>query len=117
MLHLHIFIDDSIYGLWRHIVKRKFEFDFEFSLHCPYTSVKGKLFNNDIEVSSRQLKRFNQSVIDPNVYWKLQRGPFVLIATYPFQATLYFHFISSNSMLLFLFEKYGLHAFQNGLEF
>ena len=49
-------------------------------------------FPDDIEVFSDQLKRFNESVIDPKclLYWKLQRHPFVLITIYPFQATLYF---------------------------
>ena len=66
-----------------------------------YTSVKDKFlfiielivsFPDDIEVFTDQLKRFNESVIDPRclLYWKLQRHPFVLITIYPFQATLYF---------------------------
>ena len=88
-LHLHILIDDPFYGLWRHMAEWKFAFNFEFSLDCLYTSVKGKFFNNGISISSGQLKRFNQSVIDPKCYWKLRWGPF-FITIYSFQAILYF---------------------------
>ena len=101
MLHLHIFIDDSIYGLWRHIVKRKFEFDFEFSLHCPYTSVKGKLFNNDIEVSSRQLKRFNQSVIDPKCLLKIAARSFYFDSNLSFSSNIIFSFYFKQQYVAF----------------
>ena len=48
-------------------------------------------FPDNIKVFSDQLKRFNESVIDPKclLYWKLQQHPFVVITIYPFQATLY----------------------------
>ena len=46
-------------------------FKFEFTLYCLYTSVKGKFFNNDIEVSWGQLKRFNQALIDPKCLLKI----------------------------------------------
>ena len=100
------------------MVKWKFAFNFKVLLYCFYSlSVKGKFFMTelivwfpgDIEVFSDQLKRFSESVIIQNVYWKSQRHPFVLITIYPFQARLL-------RLLLFLFEKCDLHAFQNGLE-
>ena len=48
-------------------------------------------FPDDIKLFSDQIKRFNESVIDPKclLNWKLQRHPFVLIKIYTFQATLY----------------------------
>ena len=45
-----------------------------------------------------------------NVYWKFEQHPFVLVKIFSSSSNI-FSFI-----LLFLFEKYGLHAFQNGLE-
>ena len=59
-------------------------------IDCLYTSVKGKFSNNDIEVSSGQLKRFNQCVIDPKCLLKIAATSFFLTAICPFQATLYF---------------------------
>ena len=63
------------------------------------------------EVSSGQLKRFNESVIDPKYSMKVE------VTSFSFNSNLFF---SSNiifsCILLFLFEKYGLHAFQNNLE-
>ena len=56
------------------MVKRKFAFGFKFLLYCFYTSVKDNFFfmielivsfPDDIEIFSDQLKRFNESVIDP----------------------------------------------------
>ena len=47
-------------------------------------------FPDDIEVSSSQLKRFNESVIDPECLLKIAATSFCLITFYPFQATLYF---------------------------
>ena len=46
-------------------------------------------FPDDIEVSSSQLKRFNESVIDPECLLKIAATSFCLITFYPFQATLY----------------------------
>ena len=68
--------------------------------------------SDDIEVSSSQLKRFDESIIDPECLLKIAATSFFLITLYPFQATLYF----LTFLLLFVFEKYGSHAFQNGLE-
>ena len=45
-------------------------------------------FPDDIEVSSSQLKRFNESVIDPECLLKIAATSFCLITFYPFQATL-----------------------------
>ena len=47
-------------------------------------------FPDDIEVSSGQLKRFNESVIDLECLLKIAATSFCLIKFYPFQATLYF---------------------------
>ena len=47
-------------------------------------------FPDDIEVSSSQLKRFNESVIDPECLLEIAATSFCLITFYPFQATLYF---------------------------
>ena len=47
-------------------------------------------FPDDIEVSSHQLKRFNESLIDPKYLLKVEATSFVLITIFPFQATLYF---------------------------
>ena len=57
-------------------------------------------FPNDIEVS-----------LIRNVFWKLKGHPFVLITNSSFSSNTIF-----SSILLFLFERCGLHAFQNGLE-
>ena len=86
------------YGLCRYKAKRKSAFDIEFFLYCFYTLVKGNFlimelivsFPDDIEVSSSQLKRFNESVIDPECLLKIAATSFCLITFYPFQATLYF---------------------------
>ena len=47
-------------------------------------------FPDDIEVSSSQLKKFNESVIDLECLLKIAATSFCLITFYPFQATLYF---------------------------
>ena len=57
-------------------------------------------FPNDVEVS-----------LIRNVFWKLKGHPFVLITNSSFSSNNIF-----SSILLFLFERCGLHAFQNGLE-
>ena len=80
-------------------------------------------FPDDIEVFSDQLKRFNESVIDPKclLYWKLQRHPFVLITIYPFQATLYFlvyyyfYLRSAVYMLIIIINTAFLKLLQFGL--
>ena len=66
------------------MVKRKFAVNFEFLLYCFYTSVKGKFFiielivsfPDDIEVFSDQLKRFNESIIDPKRLLKIAATSF-----------------------------------------
>ena len=68
-------------------------------------------FHYDIEASSSQLKRFNDSVIDPESLLKIE-ATFCLITFYPFQTTLnflvyYYFYLRSIS---------GSNAFQNGLE-
>ena len=66
---------------------------------------------DDIEVSSSQLKRFDESIIGPECLLKIAATSFFLITFYPFQATLYFlvyYYFYLRSKILF--EK------QNGLE-
>ena len=65
-------------------------------------------FADDIEVSSGQL---NNSVIDPKCLLKIEAISFCFDNNYPFLSNIIF-----SCILLFLFEKYSLHAFQNGLE-
>ena len=67
-------------------------------------------FPDDIEVSSGQLKRFNKSVIDPKCLLKVDATSFCFDDNLSFSSNIF------SCVLLFLFEKYGLHAFQNGLE-
>ena len=57
-------------------------------------------FHYDIEASSSQLKRFNDSVIDPESLLKIE-ATFCLITFYPFSNNIKF-----SCLLLFLFEKY-----------
>ena len=65
---------------------------------------------DDVEVSSGPLKRFYKSLIDPKCLLKVE-------ATFScFDNNLSFSSNITSCILLFLFEKYGLHAFQNGLE-
>ena len=98
ILHLHTLIYNSFYGLWRYMVKRKFTFNFEFFLIDFILRWKANFliivlivsFPDDIEVSSGQLKRFNESVIDPECLLKIAVTSFCLITFYLFQATLYF---------------------------
>ena len=47
-------------------------------------------FPDDIEVSSNQLKRFNESLIDPKCLLETAVTSFCLITFYPSQAALYF---------------------------
>ena len=47
-------------------------------------------FLNDIEVSSSQLKRFKESVIETECLFKMAVTSFCLLAFCPFQATFYF---------------------------
>ena len=94
------------------MVKRKFAFNFEISPYCLHTSVKSKLFNNDTEVSSGQLTKFNQSVIDLKCLLKNSVTYFCFNNNLSFSSNIIF-----SCTLLFLFQKYGFHAFQNGVEF
>ena len=68
-------------------------------------------FPDDIEGSSGQLKRFNESVIDPKCFVKVEATVFCFDNNLSFSNNIRF-----SCILLFLFEKYSLHAFQNGLE-
>ena len=61
-------------------------------------------FPDDIEVSSGQLKRFNESVIDPTCSLKVEATSFCFDNNLSFSSNIIF------SILLFLFEKYALHA-------
>ena len=97
------------------MVKRKFVFNFFFFLLVLYL-VKGKFFNiimeliDDVEVSSGQLKGFYKSLIDPKYLLKVEATSFCFDNNLSFSSNI------NSCILLFLFEKYGLHVFQNGLE-
>ena len=99
--------------------KLNFAFNFEFFPYCFYTWVKGKFlimelivsFPDDIAVSSGQLKRFNESVIDPKCLLKVKATSFCFNNNLSFSNNIIF-----SSILLFLFEKDGLHASQNSLQ-
>ena len=56
-------------------------------------------------------KIFNKSVIDPKCLLKVEATYFCFDNNLSFSSNIIF-----SCILLFLFEKYGLHAFQNGLE-
>ena len=67
-------------------------------------------FPDDIEVSSGQLKGFKKSVIHPKFVLKVEATSFCFDNNLSFSSNI------NSCILLFLFEKYGLHVFQNGLE-
>ena len=95
MLHLHTVIYDSFYDLCGYMVKWKFTFNFGIFLLPLYlkfsnNGVNFVSFLDDIEVSSSQLKRFDESVIDPECLLKIAATSFCLITFHLFQATLYF---------------------------
>ena len=77
-----------------------------FSIMEPIVS-----FLDDTEVCPGQLKRFNKSVIDSKCLLKVEATSFCFDNNLSFSSSITFFCI-----LLFLFDKYGLHAFQNGLE-
>ena len=61
-------------------------------------------FPDDIEVSWGQLKRFNESVIDPECLWEISAISFCLITFYPFQATyflVYYYFYLISTVYMF----------------
>ena len=68
-------------------------------------------FSDYIEISSGQLTRFNESVTDPKRLLKVEVISFCFDCGLSFSSNIMF-----SCILLFLFEKYGSHAFQNGLE-
>ena len=68
-------------------------------------------FPDDIEVSSGQLKKFNESVIDSKYLLKVEATFFCFDNYLFFSSNIIFP-----SILLFLFEKYDLRASQNPLE-
>ena len=68
-------------------------------------------FPDDIEVSSGQRKKFNESVVDPKCLLKVEATSFCFDNNLSFSSNIIF-----SCILLFLFEKYGLHASQHGLE-
>ena len=99
------------------MVKQKIAFNFDFFV-CSFIWRKTNFlimelivsFPDDSEVSSGQLKRFNKSVIDPKCLLKVEATSFYFDKNSSFSSNIF------SCILLFLFEKYGLHAFQNGLE-
>ena len=85
--------------------------------YCFYTLVTNYLimkliasFPNDIEVSSAQLKRLDESVVDPKCLLKVSVTSFCFDKNSSFSSNIF------SCILLFLFERYGLYAFENGLE-
>ena len=68
-------------------------------------------FNDDIEVSSGQLRRSGQSVLDSKFLLIIEMTSFCFDKNLSFSSSIIFFCI-----WLFIFEKYGLNAFQNGLE-
>ena len=68
-------------------------------------------FPDDIEVSSGQLKWFNESVIDSKCLLKVEATSFCFDNNLSFSRNIIF-----SCMLLLLFENHRLHAFQNDLE-
>ena len=60
---------------------------------------------NDVEVSSGPLKRFYKSLIDPKFLLKVEATSFCFDNNLSFSSNII------SCILLFLFEKYGLHAF------
>ena len=68
-------------------------------------------FPDDIEVSSGQRKKFNEFVVDPKCLLKVEAISVCFDNNLSFSSN-----IILSCILLFLFEKYGLHAFQDGLE-
>ena len=98
------------------MVKRRFVFSFFFFLHIIFIFGERQIlelivsFPDDIEVSLGQLKRFNKSVIDPKCLLKVDATSFCFDDNLSFSSNIF------SCILLFLFEKYGLHAFQNGFE-
>ena len=67
-------------------------------------------FPEDILVSWGQLTRFHESVVDPKYLLNIEATSFCFDKSLSFLSNIF------SCILLFLFEKYGLHAFQNGLE-
>ena len=68
-------------------------------------------FPDDILVSSDQLKRFDESVVDPKCLLRIYATSFCFGKNLSYSSNIIF-----SCILLFLFKKYGLHALQNGLE-
>ena len=66
---------------------------------------------DDIEVSLGQLKRFNESLIYPKYLLKVEATSFCFDNSLSFSSNIIF-----SCILLFLFEKYGFHEFQNDLK-
>ena len=66
---------------------------------------------NDILVSSEQLKRFDESVVDPKCLLKTYATSFCFGKNLSYSSNIIF-----SCILIFLFKKYGLQAFENGLK-
>ena len=87
--------------------------------YCFYTLLKEKSLimvlilplSDDIEVSLRQLKRFDESVVDSKCLLKIETTYICFDKNLSFSSNIIF-----SRILLFLFKKSGLHAFLKGLE-
>ena len=101
---------------------KKFAFNFDFLLIFSIVFIiwsKGSFLimkliaslPNDTEVSSGQLKRLSESVIDPTCSMKVEATSCCFNNNLFFSSNIIF-----SCLLLLLFGKYGLHVFQNGLK-
>ena len=111
---------DSFYGLCRYTWLNKnlllilILFIIVFILHRKANFLIIELtvsFADNIKVFLGQLKRFNESVIDPKCLLKVEATSCCFDNNLSFSSNIIF-----SCILLFLFEKYSLHAFQNDLE-
>ena len=68
-------------------------------------------FPNDILVYLGQLKRFDKFMVDPKYLLNIEATSFCFDKNVSFSSNIIF-----SCILIFFFEKDGLHAFQNGLE-
>ena len=82
--------------------------------YCFYTLLKEKSLimvlilplSDDIEISPRQLKRFDESVVDSKCLLKIETTYICFDKNLSFSSNIIF-----SRILLFLFKKSGLHAF------
>ena len=88
--------------------------------YCFYTLVKEKRFNSGVNSAIQwwlsksslcQLKRFDECVVDAKCLLKIETTYICFGKNLSISSNIIF-----SCILLFLFKKSGLHAFQNGLK-